>query len=93
MRIIIDWQVFLLAFGAAFLGELPCLARTAGVVIERGQPLSVALGTLCGNALLLLPVLLCGGWLHRHFPEEPARILTSLIFIGLGIHTLFFHHH
>lgn len=90
---IIDWPVFMVALTAAFLGELPCLARTASVVIQHGRPLSVVLGTLAGNALLILPVLLCGEGLHRHFPERPAAILCGLVFIGLGIYQLCFHPH
>jgi putative Ca2+/H+ antiporter (TMEM165/GDT1 family) len=91
----LDFQlaVFWAAFLAAFFAELNCLARTATLVTRFGSPLSVCLGTLLGNALLLLPIFLGGEWLHKSFPELPVRIISALLFILMGVLMLFHRHH
>jgi Ca2+/H+ antiporter, TMEM165/GDT1 family len=79
-----DLQVFWAAFLTASIAEVACLVRTEAVAAHFGSPLSVCLGTLLGNILLLLPVLFFGGALHR-LPEAPVRIVSAAIFIAAGV--------
>jgi putative Ca2+/H+ antiporter (TMEM165/GDT1 family) len=93
MKIDFHLSVFLVAFIAGFSAELPCLVRTAAIATRYGSPLSVCLGTLLGNAVLLLPVFFGAEWLHRHLPEQPVRIICGLILTLMGLLVLFHRHH
>jgi putative Ca2+/H+ antiporter (TMEM165/GDT1 family) len=85
MKIPFDWAVFLAALLVAVSGELACFARTAALVARYGSPLSVVLGTLLGNLVILVPVLLFGAVLHRYLPHDPVRIGAGLLFVVLGV--------
>lgn len=84
MHSLFDSRIFWAAFLTACVAELACLARNGALVAQLGSPLSVFLGALLGNIVLLLPVLLFGGSLHR-LPELPIRLTSAAIFIGVGL--------
>jgi putative Ca2+/H+ antiporter (TMEM165/GDT1 family) len=88
---IFDPQVFWAAFLASSIAEVACLVRNEALAAHFGSPLSVFLGALLGNVVLLLPVLLFGGLLHR-LPLAPVRYLSAAVFIGAGLLILFERH-
>lgn len=79
------FTVFWLTFITAFSAEFACLARTIAIVSKFGSPLSVCLGTLLGNVLLLLPIFLWGDKLQQYLPEPLVRVVVGLLFIIMGI--------
>jgi putative Ca2+/H+ antiporter (TMEM165/GDT1 family) len=83
----LDWTILLQAFLVALTAEGACLLRSTALVARLGHPVSVAVGTLLGNMIMLLPILCCGAWIHHHFPAEHVRIAAGLLFIlfGLGL--------
>jgi uncharacterized membrane protein len=83
-----DPPVFWAAFLASTIAEVVCLVRNEALVAHFGSPLSVFLGALLGNIVLLLPVLLFGNLLHR-LPATPVRYGAAAIFIGVGLLILF----
>lgn len=88
MKSPLDLEVLWAAFLIAATAELGCLSRTAALVLRFDHPLSVCLGTLLGNIVILIPIFFLGNTIGRYLPETPVRIGTSLLFIAMGIYLI-----
>lgn len=82
--------VFWTTFAAFFLAEMGDKTQIATVALAaRYQDLfAVVLGTTVGMMLANVPVVYLGDKLSRKLPLKPIRILTSVLFLVLGIFSL-----
>lgn len=78
-------SIFWLSLLAVISAELGCFVRTAAIAVRYGSPLSVCLGTLLGNLILLLPIFFVGDWLHRVLPPTPTRVVSGLLLMTIGL--------
>lgn len=86
------WAPFItvaLAFFLAEMGDKTQLA-TVAYVIKHGAPLLTFLGVLLGMVTADTLGIFAGSYILRRFPEKYVKIMSSSIFISLGVIGLWF---
>jgi putative Ca2+/H+ antiporter (TMEM165/GDT1 family) len=77
-------SVFWAAFLVAVVAEMGCLARNTALFATQGAALSVFLGTLLADLVLLLVSALLGEMLHRLLPEPWIERVAGVVFLVMG---------
>ena len=90
LKQLINWQVFLLAFSTLFIAEMGDKTQLAvfTLVTESKAPLTVFLGASLALMVVTLIGALLGGVVTRFIPTFYLKIGASLLFIGIGVYTL-----
>ena len=90
MKSLLNWRVFLLAFSTLFIAEMGDKTQLAvfSLVTESKAPVEVFLGASLALAVVTLVGVLFGGIVTRIIPPQYLKIGASLLFIGIGVFTL-----
>lgn len=87
----IDWKVFMLAYGILFLAELGDKTQLAvfTMVTQYKSPVSVFLGASLALATVTLIGVLFGEAVSRYVPPQYLQIGAGILFVGIGIFVLY----
>lgn len=90
MKNLLNWQVFFLAFTTLFIAEMGDKTQLAvfSLVTESKAPLEVFLGASFALIIVTVIGVLFGGIVTRIIPTQYLKIGASLLFIGIGVFTL-----
>ncbi|MGE5599860.1 MAG: TMEM165/GDT1 family protein [Bacteroidota bacterium] len=85
-----DWRVFFLSFGALFVAEMGDKTQLAvfSLVSESRAPLSVFLGATLALTLVTLIGVVLGGMVARFVPVFYLRLGAGVLFLGIGVYTV-----
>ncbi len=72
--------------GLAEFGDLTQLT-TAGIAARYSAPIAVALGALCGLALVATLAVTAGRWIVQHIPLRIVQRVAGLLFIAFAVFT------
>ena len=82
-------SVFIAAFLLFFISEFGDKSQFAALLFGTQYSLLLTiLGTLAAIAVLLVIMLAAGKYISKHLNEKAVRLLSALLFIGIGLFTL-----
>ena len=82
-------SVFFAAFALFFVSEFGDKSQLAALLFGTQYNLLLSLlGALAGIAAVLVIMLRIGKYVSKHLSEKTIRLLSSLLFIGIGLFTL-----
>lgn len=90
-----DWVVKMGVFGTTvvtfFLAEMGDKTQLATVALAAhyDAPIEVVIGTTLGMLIADVPAVFLGSAATQKIPMKPLRIICAILFIGLGISSLF----
>jgi putative Ca2+/H+ antiporter (TMEM165/GDT1 family) len=86
----INWHVLAVAFTTLFIAEMGDKTQLAvfTLVAESKSPLSVFLGASIALAVVTLIGVLFGGVVTKVVPTQYLKIGAGVLFIGIGLYTL-----
>ena len=90
MKDLLNWRVFFLAFSTLFIAEMGDKTQLAvfSLVTESKAPFEVFLGASFALVVVTLVGVLFGGIVTKIIPPQYLKIGASLLFIGIGVYTL-----
>jgi putative Ca2+/H+ antiporter (TMEM165/GDT1 family) len=90
MHNLINWQVLAVAFTTLFIAEMGDKTQLAvfTLVTESKAPLSVFLGASAALTVVTLIGVLFGGVVTKVVPTQYLKIGAGVLFVGIGIYTL-----
>lgn len=86
----INWHVLVLAFTTLFIAEMGDKTQLAVItlVTDSKAPLSVLIGASAALIVVTLIGVLFGGAVTRIVPPHYLKIGAGLLFVGIGLYTL-----